>query len=114
VLGNKSSGILETKEPRKFPVEFDGPENDIDSFEITIPDGYEVDELPPPMDADYSLASYHSKTEAVGHTLHYTRTLEIRELSVPVNKMDELKTFYRIIASDERNTAVLKPAGQAH
>lgn len=110
VLGNKSSGILEMKEPRKFPVEFEGPEHDIDSFEITIPDGYEVDELPPPMDADYSFASYHSKTEAVGHTLHYTRTLEIRELSVPVGKMDELKKFYRIIASDERNTAVLKPA----
>jgi len=25
--------------------------------------------------------------------------------------MDELKRFYRMIASDERNTAVLKPAG---
>jgi len=25
VLGSKSSGILETKEPRKFPIEFDGP-----------------------------------------------------------------------------------------
>ena len=114
VLGVKSSGILETKDPRKFPVEFEGPEHDIDSFDITLPDGYEVDELPPPMDADYSFASYHSKTEAVGHTLHYTRTLEIKELSVPVSKMDELKKFYRIIASDERNTAVLKPAEKPH
>jgi len=114
VLGNKSSGILETKEPRKFPVEFEGPERDTDSFDITLPDGYEVDELPPPMDADYSFASYHSRTEAVGHTLHYTRTLEIKELSVPVSKMDELKKFYRIIASDERNTAVLKPSEKSH
>jgi len=114
VLGNKSSGILETKEPRKFPVEFEGPEHDIDSFDITLPDGYEVDELPPAMDAEYSFASYHSKTEAVGHTLHYTRTLEIRELSVPVSKMEELKKFYRVIASDERNTAVLKPSERAH
>jgi hypothetical protein len=43
--------------------------------------------------------------------LHYTRALEIKELSVPVSKMDELKKFYRMIAADERNTAVLKPAG---
>jgi hypothetical protein len=43
--------------------------------------------------------------------LHYTRSMEIKELSVPVGKMDELKKFYRTIASDERNTAVLKPAG---
>jgi len=110
VLGNESSGVLETKEPRKFPLEFDGPVWDTDSFEIALPPGYEVDELPPPTDADYSFASYHSKTEASGQVLHYTRSLEIKELSVPVSKMDELKKFYRMIASDERNTAVLKPA----
>jgi hypothetical protein len=38
-----------------------------------------------------------------------TRAVEIKELSVPLSKMDDLKTFYRIIATDERNTAVLKP-----
>ena len=111
VLGNKSSGILETKEPRKFPLEFDGPSRDTDSFDIALPLGYEVDELPPPTDVDYSFGSYHSKTEASGQMLHYTRALEIKELSVPVSKMDELKKFYRMIAADERNTAVLKPAG---
>jgi len=29
---------------------------------------------------------------------------------VPVSQAEELKRFYRIIASDERNTVVLKPA----
>jgi len=99
---------LETKEPRHFPIEFDGPVRDTDSFEITLPPGYEVEDVPAPVDADYSLASYHSKTEAKGVVISYTRTFEIKELSVPVNKADELKKFYRIIASDERNTAVLK------
>jgi hypothetical protein len=111
VLGSKSWGVLETKEPRKFPLEFEGPSRDTDSFDITLPPGYEVDELPPPMDVEYSFGSYHSKTEASGQMLHYTRSLEIKELSVPVSKMDELKKFYRMIASDERNTAVLKPVG---
>jgi len=110
VLGNWSSGILERKEPRKYPVEFDGPVKNIDSYEIKLPEGYTIDELPPPMDADYSFASYHSKTEANGNVLTYRRTMEIKELSVPVNNLDQLKAFYRVIASDERNTAVLKPA----
>lgn len=109
VVGSKSSGILETKEPRKFPVEFEGPVRDTDSFEITIPTGYEVDDLPPPVDSEYSFASYHSRTEAKGNVIHYTRTFEVKELSVPVEKAEELKKFYRIVASDERNTAVLKP-----
>jgi len=111
VVGSKSSSVLETKEPRQFPLEFDGPALDTDTFEITLPPGFVVDELPPGQDLNYSFASYHSKTEAKGNVLRYTRTMEIKELSVPVSKMDELKKFYRVIASDERNTAVLRPAG---
>jgi hypothetical protein len=108
VIGRKSSALLETKDPRKFPVEFEGAVRDTDSFEITVPTGYQVEDLPPPVDADYSFASYHSKTVADGGVVRYTRTFEIKELSVPVSRADELKKFYRIIASDERNTAVLK------
>jgi len=111
VLGTKSSDLLETKEPRKYPVEFDGPSRDTDTFEIALPAGYEVDDLPPPVDADYGFASYHSKTEVNGNMLKYTRSFEVKELSVPLNKVEELKKLYRIIAGDERNTAVLKPAG---
>lgn len=74
-----------------------------------LPTGYTVDDLPPPVDADFSFASYHSKTEAKGNVIEYTRTFELKELSVPVSKAEELKKFYRMIASDERNTAVLKP-----
>ena len=113
VVGTKSSKVLETKEPRKFPFEFEGPMRDTDTFDIALPTGYEVDELPPPTDADFSFGSYHSKTEANGHVLHYTRSIEIKELSVSVSKIDELKKFYRMIAADERNTAVLKPATAA-
>jgi hypothetical protein len=109
VIGIRSSDLMEAKEPRKFPVIFDGPEKDVDSFEIALPTGFEVEDLPPPVDVDYSFASYHSKTEEKDNTLLYSRTYEIKELEVPVEKLDELKKFYRIIASDERNTAVLKP-----
>jgi len=109
-IGNKSSDLLETKDPRNYPVEFDGPSRDIDTFEITLPAGYEVDDLPPPVNAEYSFASYHSKTEVNGNTLRYTRTFEVKELSVPLSKVEDLKKLYRVIAGDERNTAVLKPA----
>jgi hypothetical protein len=108
VLGVKAQAIMETSEPRLFPVEFEGPAQDIDTFEITLPPGYEVDDLPPPVDADFGFASYHSKTEVKGNVIGYTRTFEVKDLSVPVAKADDLKKFYRIIASDERNTAVLK------
>jgi hypothetical protein len=110
VVGNKSSDLLETKEPRQYPVVFDGPSQDTDTFEITMPAGYEVDDLPQPVSAEYSFASYHSKAEVSGNVLRYTRTFEVKDPSVPLNKVDDLKMLYRIIASDERNTAVLRPA----
>jgi uncharacterized protein DUF3857/transglutaminase superfamily protein len=113
VVGIEQRELLETKEPRKYPVEFAGPWRDSDTFEIVLPAGYEVDDLPPPVNADYSFASYHSKAEVNGSTLKYTRTFEIKELSVPVSKVEELKTFYRMIGNDERNTAVLKPSGKS-
>jgi len=108
VLGSKSSSLLETKEPRLFPVEFPGPARDTDTFDITIPPGYVVDDLPAPVDVDFSFASYHSKSEARGNQIHYTRTFEIKELSVPASRAAELKKFYRIIATDERSMAVLR------
>jgi hypothetical protein len=110
VIGMKGSSILETKEPRSFPIEFEGPTRDTDAFEIIIPAGYTVDDLPPPVDADFGFASYHAKTEVNGNVVDYTRTYEIKELSVPVDKAEQLKKFYRIIAGDERNTVVLKLA----
>lgn len=110
VVGNESAGFLETKEPRKYPVEFNGPFRDTDVFEITLPPGFELEDLPPPVALDFDFASYHSKAEADGQVLRYARSFELKELSVPLAKIEELKKLYRVIASDERNTAVLKPS----
>lgn len=77
-----------------------------------LPPGYEVDDVPPPVDADFGFASYHSKAEVKGNVIGYTRSFEVKELSVPVTRAEELKKLYRIIASDERNTAVLRPSAK--
>jgi hypothetical protein len=71
-----------------------------------------VDELPLPTDADYGFASYHSKTAVNGNVIRYTRTFEIKELTVPVSQAEALKKFYRIIGADERNMVVLKQLGK--
>jgi Domain of Unknown Function with PDB structure (DUF3857)/Transglutaminase-like superfamily len=113
VLGVKSSDLLETKEPRQYPVVFEGPSRDTDEFDITIPPGYEVDEVPPPIDLDLGFASYHSKVLVNGNVLKYARTFEIKDPTVPLAKIGDLKKLYRAIANDERNTAVLTPGASA-
>ncbi|MGC1620548.1 MAG: hypothetical protein WA765_18805, partial [Candidatus Acidiferrum sp.] len=74
--------------------------------------GYHVDDLPPPVKVDYGFASYQSESEVKGNVLRYTRKFEVKDPSVPLAKVEELKKLYRIIAGDERSTAVLTPASQ--
>lgn len=108
VLGSLTKGFLETPEPRRQPIEFTGPERDTDVFEIELPAGYQVDDLPDPVRVDTGFASYQSKTEVVGRSLRYTRSFEIRTLSLPADRAAELKSLYRIITGDERSSVVLK------
>ncbi len=106
VLGNKSWDIAESK--RLYPVEFDSTTMETDNFEIDLPAGFEVDELPDPVDAVYDFGEYHSKFEQSAGKLKYSRRYVIKQVVVPTERVDEVKKFYRQIASDERNTAVLK------
>ncbi|MBS0393665.1 MAG: transglutaminase, partial [Proteobacteria bacterium] len=87
--------------------DFDGPARHADTVEIELPAHYRVDELPPPVNVDLGFASYHSKSEVVGRKLRYTRDFELRELSVPSSKADELMHLYRTVYTDERRNAVL-------
>jgi transglutaminase-like putative cysteine protease len=107
VIGSKSSALLEAKESRRYPIEFEAPTRDTDVFEISIPAGFAVEELPPPVKQDLGFVSYQSNTEVVGSTLRYSRTFEVKQLSVPVAQADELKMFYRQIEHDERTSVVL-------
>ncbi len=113
VIGTKLLKFLDSAETREYPIEFDEPERDTDRFDIALPEGYEIDELPPPVDLDDGFAAYHSKTEVVGRTLHYSREYRISTVSVPADKADQLRALYRVIESDERTSAVLKRSGPA-
>jgi len=69
-----------------------------------------VDDLPPAVNADYDFASYHSKSEVSGNVLRYTRTFELKGSECAGEQGGGFEKAYRTIASDERNTAVLKPS----
>lgn len=108
VLGSLSSALLETKESRRHPIEFAAPTLNTDEFEITVPNGYVLDSLPPVVDEDLGFVSYRSVTTFTGNVLRYMRTLEVKELSVPASQSESLKKFFRAIEGDERNQAVLR------
>ncbi|MFZ0819311.1 MAG: DUF3857 domain-containing protein [Candidatus Acidiferrales bacterium] len=112
VLGEKATDVAE-QNGRKFPVELDNDTSiQIDDFEIALPQGYTVDDLPRPTKIETEFGSYTSQTQVTGNTIHYTRTFQVKQVLVPLDKMDELRKFNRQIAGDERASVVLKRAGQ--
>jgi hypothetical protein len=107
VLGEKSSSLLEIKQ-RHYPVEFSEATLQTDNFEITLPPGYVVDDVPSPVHVASGFAEYSSKVEVSGNLLRYSRSYEIKKVIVPTQDLDELKTFFRQVAADERSSAVLR------
>jgi hypothetical protein len=81
-------------------VEFFSSELDTDMFEIALPAGYEVDELPDPVDIKSAFGEYKSRLEMKGKQLQYVRSLEIRKVEVPTDQVDELRRFFQQVAAD--------------
>jgi hypothetical protein len=48
------------------------------------------------------------KAEAAGGVMRYTRTFVLKQLSMSVERANELKGCYRTISGNERNTVVLR------
>lgn len=109
VLG-ELAGPWDANKPRHYAYEFRGPFVDRDIVEITLPEGFMVDELPDPAKASFPFAQYASKTESAGGVLKYTREYKQTATRVPIEHMDELKKLFSQINIDEKNMAVLKRA----
>lgn len=93
---------------RKVAIDLRRTMQGTDSFEIQLPDGYAVDELPDPVKVDVGFATYESSTKLEGHTIHYSRTFTLRQVSLPPEKYPDLQRFVGMIASDEDSRVVLK------
>ena len=107
VLGLKSDDVMEGKE-RRYPVEFGQTSLDTDLYDISLPSGYSVDELPSPVNVSYAFGEYKSQLKVEGSVLHYQRDYRINQIEVSMDHFADLKNFFRQIAEDESNTAVLK------
>jgi hypothetical protein len=104
------AGYFDPAKPRHYAYELDAPFMDSDTLEISLPDGYKVDELPDAAKAVAPFGEYTSKTEAAGNVLKYTRKYKVTTTLVPLEQMDQLKRLFSEITADEKNMAVLKKA----
>ena len=106
VLG--SFALHVDRKKRLLPIDLNETMRGSDEFDIALPAGYAVDELPDPVKLDVGFASYESSTVLHGQTLHYTRTFTLRQVTLPPEKYPELQRLAGAIDADEQSQAVLK------
>ena len=99
--------------PRTLPIDLSATGRWHDSYDITIPDGFVVDETPDPVDLDVDFASYHSAITAKENKLHYERDFVVRQVQIPAEKAAAFRKLENAILMDEKGTAVLKKSAIA-
>ncbi|MBT9329993.1 DUF3857 domain-containing transglutaminase family protein [Paracidobacterium acidisoli] len=106
VIGSDAEGLND--EERVYPISFESLGTWRDSFDVKIPSGYAVDEVPDPVSVDMGFATYRSEVKAEGDTLHYSREYVLKKLALNADQYAQLKSLEGKITTDENSTAVLK------
>jgi hypothetical protein len=79
-----------------------------DSYDISLPAGYVLDDAPDPVSIDLDFASYHSSVSAKDNLLHYEREYVVRQVEIPPEKAASFRRLENAILADEKGAAVLK------
>jgi hypothetical protein len=94
--------------PREYPISFRSEGTWRDSFDIKLPPGYVVEDVPDPVKIDMPFATYQSSVKAEGGVLHYSREYVLKSLGLPAGDYGSLLKLESAIASDENGVAILK------
>jgi Domain of Unknown Function with PDB structure (DUF3857)/Transglutaminase-like superfamily len=111
IVGDKYTNLLrlfDEKKARKYPLQFDEATLQSDVFDITVPAGYTPDGLPRPVEASCDYATYKSETTFADGVLHYKRSFEVKDLTVPVQNLPQIRDFLKQVAADQESAAILK------
>ena len=107
-LGHRENDLME-KGPRNQPISLDHTSAEGEIVDITFPSTLNVDEIPESVSYEYPFANYTAKYFLKDGKLSYSRSLEIKEINIPVERLQEFKAFFRNVSRDERGYIVFAP-----
>jgi transglutaminase-like putative cysteine protease len=98
---------LDAEEARKSEIKFDFAFRDVDTVNITLPPGYQLESLPAPVAVSGKFGNYSCIAVLKGNTLNYIRRREQHAGVFPATDFPELVKFYATIYKGDRNRLVL-------
>jgi transglutaminase-like putative cysteine protease len=105
IVGRRKETSL-TESKRSTPVEINSSAMS-ETATFTLPEGFDVDEMPPATNFETSFGKYTSKCEVKDNKLLYTRVLTLNRTILPVDKYSMAKDFFAKIRDAEQVPVVL-------
>ena len=98
---------LKEDEDRKYDIVLKSEYTDIDSVEIELPAGYELESKPQDVNVNNKFGKYSNSLKLSGNKLVYYRSMEQYSGRFPAKDYKDLVAFYESIYKADRNKVVL-------
>ena len=97
-----------TKPTRSYPVIIE-PHSFTEDTVINIPDGFAVEEMPPPAETTTKFGHYKATTEydAAKRQVRYRRVYELKAMEIPAAEYQTVRQFYELMHKAEQARVVL-------
>ena len=97
---------MNDQKDRQFDYVFDNAFHHEDTYEIDIPEGYELESAPSESNLKSKFGTYTSSVKIVGHKVIYNRTREHFAGRYPANEGVALAAFYESVYRSDRSKMV--------
>ena len=103
----RSGRKLTQDSTRKYDIQLYYEYKDVDSVEIEIPAGFELEALPQPVKVNSKFGTYSSSLQLKDNKLYYFRTIEQNSGRFPAKEYSDLVKFFEAIYKADRSKVVL-------
>lgn len=105
VVGRRNAVAL-TENKRANPIELDSGMMS-ETVVFTIPDGFEIDELPEAISLESPFGSYKTTFEMKDGKLYFSRSYQMKRSMIPAAEYNKVKQFYAKMLDAEQSAVVL-------
>ena len=92
---------------RKTAVSFKWPVYEIDTVIYTLPQGYTLEKIPAKITLQSDFGYYTTEVTKTGNSIQYIRTFKVFKAEHPVDRYDEIVTFFEKIVTADENKVIL-------
>jgi hypothetical protein len=92
---------------RKTAVSFKWPVYEIDTVIYTLPQGYTLEKIPAKITLQSDFGHYTTEVTKTGNSIQYIRTFQVFKAEHPVDRYDEIVTFFEKIVTADENKVIL-------